>query len=409
MLHILLLVLIDFFDRCSINQDMPCGFQEYVSQFFLESTQAIPDLTYNLYAAYKQQMITTGLLLSFLSSTLTKSHYLPLFDTLPDVFGMKKLVDMNNYGSGMAIISGLQVQCVHRLSATWAALSSRDRSTFRKLVELFSQDQNYTNLRTAVDNARLPCIPYLGVYLSDLTYIDVAASAAAQHQNSSTVWSQQVKQDRINNVLRTIANFQQSHYPFAIDEKVIAYLESQRYIEELQRFIEDANYKLSLRLEPPTSGGFSTSTESSFALSTRHPASASVLKPVPVQPSTSPIKTISGNAVLHCNNDEKPQFVKSATSSPTSHKLTRHLVDLFVPPLLPPPPKHPHAHRQPVRAHEAPVPLHPGSNSVPRNLVMPSHRRLGSWTGKLSYSLLHIYFSIRSENVFILCRLLFPF
>ncbi|TGZ69671.1 hypothetical protein CRM22_003599 [Opisthorchis felineus] len=296
----------------------------------------------------------------------------------------KKLVDMNNYSSGMAIISGLQVQCVHRLSATWAALSSRDRSTFRKLVELFSQDQNYTNLRTAVDNARLPCIPYLGVYLSDLTYIDVAAAAAAQHQNSSTVWSQQVKQDRINNVLRTIANFQQSQYPFAIDEKVIAYLESQRYIEELQRFIEDANYKLSLRLEPPTSGGFSTSTESSFALSTRHTASASVLKPVPVQPSTSPIKNTSGNAVLHCNNDEKPQVVKSATSSPTSCKLTRHLVDLFVPPLLPPPPKHPHAHRQPVRAHEAPVPLHPGSNCVPRNPVMPSHRRLGSWTGTMT-------------------------
>ncbi|VDP94341.1 unnamed protein product [Echinostoma caproni] len=62
----------------------------------------------------------------------------------------------------MAVVSGLLVQSVYRLSATWAALSSRDRSAFRKLADLFSQDQNFVNLRTAIDTARLPCIPYLG-------------------------------------------------------------------------------------------------------------------------------------------------------------------------------------------------------------------------------------------------------
>ncbi|KAA0188156.1 Ras-specific guanine nucleotide-releasing factor RalGPS2, partial [Fasciolopsis buskii] len=76
----------------------------------------------------------------------------------------KKLVEINNYSSAMAIVSGLLVQSVYRLSATWAALSSRDRSSFRKLADLFSQDQNFINLRTAVDTARLPCIPYLGKF-----------------------------------------------------------------------------------------------------------------------------------------------------------------------------------------------------------------------------------------------------
>ncbi|VDQ17399.1 unnamed protein product [Trichobilharzia regenti] len=72
------------------------------------------------------------------------------------------MVDMNNFSSAMAIVSGLHVQCIYRLNATWSNLSSRDRHTFRKLADLFSQEHNYVNLRTAVDNARLPCIPYLG-------------------------------------------------------------------------------------------------------------------------------------------------------------------------------------------------------------------------------------------------------
>ncbi|CAH8428571.1 unnamed protein product [Schistosoma turkestanicum] len=172
----------------------------------------------------------------------------------------KKLVDLNNFSSAMAIVSGLHVQCIYRLDATWSNLSSRDRHTFRKLASLFSQEQNYMNLRSAVDNARLPCIPYLGVYLSDLTFIDVvptttssssstSTSTSSNHQHGS--WSSQTKQNRINNILRIIANFQQSSYSFIRNESIASYLEGQRYIEELQRFMEDANYKLSLQIEPP--------------------------------------------------------------------------------------------------------------------------------------------------------------
>ncbi|BHF80080.1 RasGEF [Sparganum proliferum] len=161
----------------------------------------------------------------------------------------KKLVELNNLCSAKAFVSALQVECIHRLKETWAGLSTRDRNTFKKLSEIFRPDNNFENLRNMHDNAHLPCIPYLGLYLNDLTYIDVACPHTVSHGQS--VFTNQVRVDRINNVLRIIADFQTSTYPFERNEVIASFLESQSYLEELQRFIEDANYKASLRLEPP--------------------------------------------------------------------------------------------------------------------------------------------------------------
>ncbi|KAL7053900.1 hypothetical protein AAHC03_026701 [Spirometra sp. Aus1] len=161
----------------------------------------------------------------------------------------KKLVELNNLCSAKAVVSALQVECIHRLKETWAGLSTRDRNTFKKLSEIFRPDNNFENLRNMHDNAHLPCIPYLGLYLNDLTYIDVACPHTVSHGQS--VFTNQVRVDRINNVLRIIADFQTSTYPFERNEVIASFLESQSYLEELQRFIEDANYKASLRLEPP--------------------------------------------------------------------------------------------------------------------------------------------------------------
>ncbi|KAF8562030.1 hypothetical protein P879_11704 [Paragonimus westermani] len=304
----------------------------------------------------------------------------------------------------MAIVSGLQIQCVYRLAATWAALSSRDRNTFRKLSELFSQEQNYTGLRTAFENTRLPCIPYLGLYLSDLTFIDVAASTAA-YQESATSWKNTGKQERVNNVLRIISKFQQSHYPFVRDDKIASYLEAQRYIEELQRFIEDANYKLSLRLEPPTVDGFSpTKTESACTLQAKLALGSSVLKPIPLYPAPSSASEMGYRSldrrhalvpttVLSVDDDSdgsNRKSVKSATSSPPSAKSAENFLVSLIPFVPISVSQHPtglktqKAHTK-RRSHEAPVALphgsdQTGSNSVRQSQKNSTHRRMFSWT-----------------------------
>ncbi|CAH8672878.1 unnamed protein product [Schistosoma margrebowiei] len=156
----------------------------------------------------------------------------------------KKLVEFNNLYSAMSIISALQVECIYRLRHTWAGLGNKDRAAYRRLEELFSQNDNCRRQREHMNSISLPGIPYLGLYLSDLTYTNVAQPRI--NGKPTAVWF-----TKINSIIDKIAYFQQSEYSFAVDETLNAYLCAQRYIEELQKFLEEDNYKTSLILEPP--------------------------------------------------------------------------------------------------------------------------------------------------------------
>ncbi|XP_072924149.1 ras-specific guanine nucleotide-releasing factor RalGPS2-like [Hemitrygon akajei] len=178
---------------------------------------------------------------------LTKQMLKTRVDVLSHFIKMaKKLLNLNNLHGLMAVISALQSSPIFRLSKTWMLLSRKDKATFEKLETLLSKEDNYKELRAYISCLRnKPCIPYLGTYLSDLTYIDAAYPATA------SILEDERRSDQINNILRVISDFQQSCvYDLPSLPHVQMYLDSEQYIEELQSFLEQDNYRLSQLLEP---------------------------------------------------------------------------------------------------------------------------------------------------------------
>ncbi|XP_065919067.1 ras-specific guanine nucleotide-releasing factor RalGPS2-like isoform X2 [Dysidea avara] len=216
----------------------------------------------------------------------------------------KRLLDLNNLHGLMAIISGLQSAPIHRLSATWKSVAKKDKVSLDKLVELMSQNENSKLVREHLNELQLPCIPYLGMYLTDLTFLNLSRKKNGSISTPTTPVGKCPRltitsiQGQIDSILNTIGYFQNSTYDFPEQQHVMEYLTSYQYIDGLEKIMEDTNYKLSLEIEPIDDAAVKSRTlghHSSFSS--------------PFKPLTYLLRSKSDEDLLH-------------TASPLLHKVT---------------------------------------------------------------------------------------
>ncbi|KAM6216776.1 ral guanine nucleotide dissociation stimulator-like 3 [Rhynchocyon petersi] len=102
--------------------------------------------------------------------------------------------ELRNFSSLRAILSALQSNPIYRLKRSWGAVSREPLSTFRKLSQIFSDENNHLSSREILSqeeateglqeedtpsgslSSKLPPgpVPYLGTFLTDLVMLDTA-------------------------------------------------------------------------------------------------------------------------------------------------------------------------------------------------------------------------------------------
>jgi hypothetical protein len=132
------------------------------------------------------------------------------------------LRQMHNYHTLMAVLSGLNDGPVYRLKFTKDEIPPKYQQSFQDLQDLMKADFSYKSYREELSHAQTPCIPYIGIYLRDLTYFEEGGNNA-QIDPSLINFK---KNKNVYSVIQIIQRNQMTPYPFKKNEKVYNYLKT---------------------------------------------------------------------------------------------------------------------------------------------------------------------------------------
>ncbi|KAK3997334.1 ras guanine nucleotide exchange factor domain-containing protein [Cladorrhinum sp. PSN332] len=83
-----------------------------------------------------------------------------------------KCRSLNNFSTLTSVISALGTAPIARLKRTWDQVPQRCHGTLETMRKLMASTKNFGEYREALHAAQPPCIPFFGVYLTDLTFIE---------------------------------------------------------------------------------------------------------------------------------------------------------------------------------------------------------------------------------------------
>jgi hypothetical protein len=146
---------------------------------------------------------------------------------------------LNNFNSLVSLMSALGNSAVHRLKHTFAGLSEEATRQLNELREVTKVDGNRKNYRAALGLVTGPCIPFIGVTLTDITFMDDANSSF----NGDLVNVN--KFERLYDMLSGLLSFQSNSYSDLEPNEQL-----QNFLHELPHSNEEDLFKLSLLREP---------------------------------------------------------------------------------------------------------------------------------------------------------------
>lgn len=169
----------------------------------------------------------------------------------------EKCRQYNNFSSMTAIISALYSSPIHRLKKTWAYVSRDILTQLQNMNRLMNSTRNFNEYRDVLKFiGSEPCVPFFGVYLSDLTFI---YHGNPQHLLNRTRMINFAKRAKTVQIVEGIDRFQKIGYNFQSVNEIQKYLDL--WFDKCPSIEEQ--YQLSLSLEPRESVDRSSQKKSS--------------------------------------------------------------------------------------------------------------------------------------------------
>ena len=223
------------------------------------------------------------------SEIITKETHKQRVDTLSHFIEITDYCrSLNNFNACMEIMAGLGDSSIHRLKNHWSELSKKINNIFSDMETILSSDQSYKNFRAYLKTTNGACIPYLGMYLTDLTFIEDGNpdKIGDLHNFSKRIF--------VSNVIQEIQQYQQAPYILTPVSSI------QDFLLQIHENLIDKEecYQISLQILPR--GGAVPSSSSSSNQSTSSNTSTSTSNVQQSSPVTSlnvkMIKSNSGNS-----------------------------------------------------------------------------------------------------------------
>jgi len=149
---------------------------------------------------------------------------------------------LNNFSCLTSIISALGSAPIHRLNRTWSQVNARTTQTLESMRRLMGSTKNFLEYRESLHKANPPCIPFFGIYLTDLTFIEDGIPSVIK----KTQLINFAKRAKTAEVIRDIQQYQNVPYGLQpvpeLQEYILRNMQSAGDVHEM--------YERSLQVEP---------------------------------------------------------------------------------------------------------------------------------------------------------------
>ncbi|KAJ6509001.1 ras guanine nucleotide exchange factor domain-containing protein [Mycena sanguinolenta] len=160
---------------------------------------------------------------------------------------------LNNFSTMAAITAGLNTPPIRRLKRTWEQVNQRYMALFGACEMTIDSNKNFTKYRSMMTSIIPPCVPFIGVFLSTLQFIqdgnpDNLPAPEAKEGSSATLVNFR-KRQKASEVINDIKRWQ-APFNFHVIPSIQAYIEESLNSVTDTKESSERFWMLSLEREP---------------------------------------------------------------------------------------------------------------------------------------------------------------